>query len=130
MFERVRHRILNIQLVVKPSNNRSWEPLHSAIQRHSAPGFGQQLWGQLDQELGLAGEVTTTLLMGEDIREIEVADQVVRSLGRRRRSSHFLDSLLLVLVRETATHHSVCLRHFTHRIGRGGDLSFDICFFC
>lgn len=129
MFQRVRHRILNIQTVVKPNDKRSGNPLHNAIQGAAVFVSDQQLRGEFDQELGAAGEALTSLVMRQDIREIKVADEVVRSLGRWRQPSRLLHRLLLVLVRGISRGLPVCLRHFTHRIGRDGGFCFEICFF-
>ncbi len=129
MFQRVRHRILNIQPVVKPNDKRSGNLLHNAIQGVAVSVSDQQLRGEFDQELGAAGEALTSLVMRYDIREIQVADEAVRSLGRWRRRSQLLHCLLLVLVRGITKGLPVCLRHFTHRICRDGGFCFEICFF-
>lgn len=129
MFQRVRHRILNIQPVVKPNDERSGIPLHNAIQRAAVSVSEQQLGGEFDQELGAAGEALTSLVMRHDIREIQVADEAVKSLGRWRRLSRLLHGLRFVLVGGISRGLPVCLRHFTHRIGRDGGFCFEICFF-
>lgn len=84
MFQRVRPRILNIQPVVKPNDKRSGNPLHNAIQGATVSVSDQQLRRESDQELGTAGEALSLLVMRHDIREIQVADEAVRSLERRR----------------------------------------------
>lgn len=84
MFHRVRHRVLNIQTVVKPNDKRSGNLLHNAIQRATVSVSDQQLGGQFDQELRAAGEALTSLVIRRDIREIQVTDEAVRSLGRWR----------------------------------------------
>lgn len=129
MFQRVRHRILKIQPVVKPNDKRSGNPLHNAIQGATVFVSDQHLRGEFDQELGAAGEASTSLVMRHDIREIQVADEAVRSLGGWRRWSWLLHHLLFVLVRGISRGLPVCLRHFTHRIGRDGGFCFEICFF-
>lgn len=82
MFQRVRHRIFNIQPVVKP--NDKGNPLHKAIQGAAVSGSDQQLRGEFDQELRAVGEALTSLVIRHNIREIQVADEAVRSLGGRR----------------------------------------------
>lgn len=129
MFQRVRNRILNIQTVVQPNDKRCGDPLHNAIQGATVSVFGQQLWGEFDQELGAAGEALTSIVMRHNIREIQVADEAVRSLGGWRRWSWLLHHLLFVMVKWTFRGLPVCLSHFTHRIGRDGGFCFEICFF-
>lgn len=129
MFQRVRHRVLNIQPVVKPNDKWSGNPLHNATQGAAVSVSYQQLRGEFDQELGAAGEALTSLVMRHNIREIQVADEAVRSLGRWRRLSRLLHHLLFVLFRGISRGLPVCLRHFTHRIGRDGGFCFEICFF-
>lgn len=70
MFQRVRHRILNIETVVKPNDKRLGDPLHNAIQGATVFVSDQQLWGEFDQELRAAGEALTLLIMRYNIREI------------------------------------------------------------
>lgn len=124
MFHRVTHRILNIQPLVKPNDERSGNPLRNATQG-AVSASEQQLGGQFDQEVGAAGEALTSLVVRRDIREIQVADE-----GRwRRRRSRFLHRLQLVLVGGISSGLPVCLRHSTHRIGRDWGFCFEICFF-
>lgn len=82
MFHRVRHRIFNVQTVEKPNDKRG--PLHNATEGAAVSICDQQLGGQFDQELWAAGELLTSLAMRHDIRETQVADEAVRSLGRWR----------------------------------------------
>lgn len=82
MFQRVRHRVFNIQTVVKPNEKRI--PLHNAIEGAAVSVCDQQLGGQFDQELWAAGELLTSLVTRHDVRKIQVADEAVRSLGRWR----------------------------------------------
>lgn len=82
MFQRVRHRIFNVQTVVKPKDKRS--PLQNATEGAAVSVCDQQLGGQFDPELWAAGTLRTSPAMRRDIREIQVADQAVRSLGRWR----------------------------------------------
>lgn len=84
MFHRVTHRFLNIQLVVKPNDKRSRKPLHNVIQGAAASAPDQQLRGEFDQEVGVAGDAATSFCMRHDIREIQQADEAVSSLGRWR----------------------------------------------
>lgn len=127
MFQRVKHRFLNIQLLVKPNEKWSGKPLHNATQRAPVSVSDQQLRGEFDEEVG-AGEALNSLVMRHDIREIQEAGEAVRSLGRWRRWSRLVHRLLLVSVR-TSRGLTVCLKHFTHRIGRDGGFCFEICFF-
>lgn len=62
MFQRVRHRVLDIQTVVKPNDKRSGNPLHNAIQGAAACVSHQQLWGEFDQELRAAGQETSLVM--------------------------------------------------------------------
>ena len=89
----------------------------------------QQLRGEFDQEFGVAGETLTSLVMRQNIREIQVADETVRSLGRWRQRSQLLQRLLLVLLRGISKSLPVCLRHFAYRICRDGGFCCEICFF-
>lgn len=133
MFHRVRHRIVNIQPVVKPKDKWSGKPLHNAIQRAAVAVYvfvsDQQLWGQFDQELGAAGQAPPSLVMRHNVREIQVADEAVWSLGRWRQWSWLLHRLLLVWVGGISSGIPVRLRHFTQRIGRDWGFCFEIRFF-
>ena len=71
----------------------------------------------------------TSLVMRHDVREIQVAEEVVRSLGRFRQCSRLLLGVLLVLVRGIFRSLPVCLRHFTYRISGNEGLCFEVCFF-
>lgn len=82
MFQRVRHRIFNIQPVVKP--NDKGNPLHNAIQGAAVSASDQQLRGEFDQEVRAAREALTSPIMRHSIREIQVADEVERSLAGQR----------------------------------------------
>ena len=126
MFQRVRHRILNIQPVVKPNEKRRRDPLNNATQGAAVSVSDQQLRGEFDQELRAAGETVTSLGMRLDIREIQEADEAVRSLGRWRRGSRLVHSLLFVLVGGVSRGLPVCLRHFTNRIGGYGGFCFEM----
>lgn len=75
------------------------------------------------------GESMTLLIMKCNVWEIEVADQVERSLGRLGQWSHLLLGLLLVLVREVSRALPVCVRHFTNRTGGDRGLCFEVRFF-
>lgn len=127
VFQRVRHRILNIQTVVKPNNEWRRNPLHNATQGATVSVSGQKLWGDFYQKLRAAGEAS--LIVRHNIREIQMADEAVKSLGRWRQRSQLLHHVLLVLVKGISRGLFVCLSHFTHRIGRDGGFCFDICFF-
>lgn len=84
IFHRVTHSFLSIQLVVKPNDKRSGKPLHDAIQEATAFVSDQQLRGEFDQEVGAAGRAMTLVFIRHDVREIQQADEAVRSLGRWR----------------------------------------------
>lgn len=129
MFQRVRHRVLDIQPVVKPNDKWCGKRPHNAIQGAAVSVLDQQLRGEFDQELGAAAEVLALLIVRHGVREIQLADEAERSLGRWKRWSWLLRCLLLVLVGGVSKGLPVFLRHFMHRIGRDGGFCFDICFF-
>lgn len=108
VFDRVRHRAPDIQTVVKPNDQRSGNLLHNAIQGAAASAWRQQLRGQPDEELGAAGEDEASLVTRQDVGEMQVADEAVRSLGRWRRQSQLLHRLLLLLVRSVFRRLLVC----------------------
>lgn len=76
------------------------------------------------------GEPLTLLIVKYGVWEIQVAERVVRSLGRLGQRSHLLLGLLLVLVREVSRALPVCVGHFTNRTGGDRGLCFEVCFFC
>lgn len=84
MFQRVRHRILDIQPVVKPNDKWSKIPVHNAIQGAAIFVSDQQLRGEFNQEVGAAGEAVALLIVRYDVREIQLADEALRSVGRER----------------------------------------------
>lgn len=71
----------------------------------------------------------TPLIMRHDIWEIQLADEVVRSLGRYRQRFELLLGLLLLLLREISRVLSFWCRHFMNRIGGDGGLCFEVSFF-
>lgn len=71
MFHRTPHRVLNIQLVVKPNDQRN--PLFKATLRVSVCDL--QLGGEFDKEVRAISPIMTP-----GIREIQMADKAVQSL--------------------------------------------------
>lgn len=129
MFHGVRRRILNIQPIVKPKDDRRGDPLHYATHGAAVSAGEQQLGGQFDQEVGAAGEAVSSRVVRHDVGEVQVADEAVGPLGRRRQRSRLLRRLLPLSVRRTSSGLRVCLTRFTHRFGRDWGFCFEICFF-
>lgn len=118
-FHRAPHRLLNIQLVAKPSSQRVG--LLSASGQISV--CHQQLRWELDEEV-----CATWATRPADIWVGQLADQAVESVVGWSRKAQLLQRLLLLWVEGVCRVLPVCLNRFTHRVGGGGGFCFDISF--
>lgn len=77
MFDRVTHRILYVQPVVKPNDKRRGNPVHDTKQGASV-FVSQSFAGEFNQEV--EGAAQRSLITRNHVREVQVADEAVCTL--------------------------------------------------